>query len=119
MQDYINEKIHKIENEIEVTKVNIINEEINIDVTFDYDEDLEDDADMKAINYTAFKNGIDISNLLGQLFYMDDEYEWETLLINMDELGDVEINRQLYVGMDRSEEHTSELQSRFDTVCRL
>lgn len=100
VQDYINEKIHKIDNGIEVTKANIINEEINIDVTSNYDEGVEDNADMKTINYTAFKNGIDTSNLLGQLFYMSDEYEWETLLINMDELGDVEINRQLYVGMD-------------------
>lgn len=100
VQDYINEKVYKIDKEIEVTKANVINEQINVDVTSNYDEDIEDDADMDTIIHTAFAKGIAISNMLGQLFYMSDEYEWETLYINMDELGYVEINRQLYVGMD-------------------
>src|SRR5699024_5276951 len=94
VQDYINEKVHKIDKGVEVTKANIINEQINIDVTSDYDENIE-----KTI-YTGFTKGIDISNMLGQLFYMSDEYEWETLYINMEDLGYVEVNRQLYVGMD-------------------
>lgn len=100
VQDYIKEKLHEIDDGLEVTNANIINEQINIDVTSDYDEDLEDDADMKTIKHTGIVNGIAISNMIGQLFYMSDDYEWETLSIHIDELGDIEIHRQLYVGMD-------------------
>ena len=100
VQDYTNEKLHKMDDELEVTNANIINEHINIDVTSDYDKDLDDDADMKTIKHTGIINGIDIANMIGQLFYMSDEYEWETLSINIDELGKIELNRQLYVGMD-------------------
>src|SRR5699024_2769331 len=100
VQKYINEKVQKIDKGIEVTKANVINEQINIDVSTDYDEDIQDDEDRRAITYTGFAKGIDVSNMLGQIFYMSDEYEWETLNINMDNLGYVEVNRQLYVGMD-------------------
>ena len=100
VQEYINEKVQKIDKGIEVTKANVINEQINIDVSTDYDEDIQDDEDRRAITYTGFAKGIDVSNMLGQIFYMSDEYEWETLNINMDNLGYVEVNRQLYVGMD-------------------
>src|SRR5437868_15181256 len=33
--------------------------------------------------------------------------------------GDLPLDRQRLAPLDRSEEHTSELQSRFDLVCRL
>jgi len=100
IQDYANKKLHKMDDGLKVTNANIINEHINIDVTSDYDEDLADGADMKTIKHTAIVNGIGIGNMIGQLFYMSDEYEWETLSINIDELGKIDINRQLYVGMD-------------------
>src|SRR5699024_2194163 len=100
IQDYANKKLHKMDDGLKVTNANIINEHINIDVTSDYDEDLADGADMKTIKHTAIVNGIGIGNMIGQLFYMSDEYEWVTLSINIDELGKIDINRQLYVGMD-------------------
>src|SRR5699024_3555998 len=84
IQDYANKKLHKMDDGLKVTNANIINEHINIDVTSDYDEDLADGADMKTIKHTAIVNGIGIGNMIGQLFYMSDEYEWETLSINID-----------------------------------
>src|SRR5699024_11554180 len=54
VQEYINEKVQKIDKGIEVTKANVINEQINIDVSTDYDEDIQDDEDRRAITYTGF-----------------------------------------------------------------
>src|SRR5699024_10132673 len=39
VQEYINEKVQKIDKGIEVTNANVINDQINIDVSTDYDED--------------------------------------------------------------------------------
>src|SRR5699024_1066581 len=115
VQTFINNQLEKINKDIDVTKANVINDEINIDVVTDYDKDLDDDADMETVIYTAFSSGIDVSNMIGQIFYMNKEIDWETITINMDKIGSVDISRQLYVGMDDKLEEAATSEAGFYT----
>src|SRR5699024_11681724 len=62
------------------------------------------------LNYIKKKQSGDIVKIT--LIRDDEELEKEVSLEEFDEIDD-------RIGMGRSEEHTSELQSRFDLVCRL
>src|SRR5699024_12266881 len=63
---------------------------------------------------TLFRSGWDLLVSVGDLFYRDQEFYRAALKIE----GQNSFQEYFHESM-RSEEHTSELQSRFDLVCRL
>lgn len=113
IQKDISEKISKINDDIEITKANIIDGVINIDVASDYLDPEEDD--MEAYNYRAFEKGIEVANIIGQSLYLSRDYDWDTLSIYMNEFGTIDMSHQLYVGMEEELEEAVGAESGYYT----
>src|SRR5699024_11291811 len=85
---------------------------------------VEKDVSHQAVNHLDTLDAGNVENTHGnkELTVEHSDYEQVKNLLKLQESLETANYRHFYIHMDdelRSEEHTSELQSRFDLVCRL